>query len=39
MKRELLTVKELAGDLRTSVKSIQRAYRKGVPVQCSLCLS
>ncbi len=34
MKRELLTVKELAAELRMSVKSIQRAYRKGeIPVQ------
>ena len=33
-KRELLTVKELAADLRVSLKSIQRAYRKGeIPVQ------
>ena len=34
MKRELLTVKELAAELRMSVKSIQRAYRQGeIPVQ------
>lgn len=34
MKRELLTVKELTAELRMSVKSIQRAYRKGeIPVQ------
>ncbi len=34
MKRELLMVKELAAELRMSVKSIQRAYRKGeIPVQ------
>ncbi len=34
MRRELLTVKELAAELRMSVKSIQRAYRKGeIPVQ------
>ena len=34
MKKELLTVKELAAELRMSQKSIQRAYRKGeIPVQ------
>jgi hypothetical protein len=34
MKKELLTVKELAAELRMSVKSIQRAYRTGeIPVQ------
>jgi len=34
MKKELLTVKELAAELRMSVKSIQRGYRKGeIPVQ------
>jgi hypothetical protein len=34
MKKDLLTVKELAAELRMSPKSIQRAYRKGeVPVQ------
>ena len=34
MKRDLLTVKELASELRMSPKSIQRAYRKGdIPVQ------
>ena len=34
MKKELLTVKELAAELRMSVKSIQRAYRQGeIPVQ------
>jgi len=34
MKQELLTVKELAAELRMSVKSIQRAYRSGeIPVQ------
>ena len=34
MKTELLTVKELAAELRMSPKSIQRAYRKGeIPVQ------
>ena len=33
-KKELLTVKELAAELRVSLKSIQRAYRKGeIPVQ------
>ena len=33
-KKELLTVKELAAELRMSLKSIQRAYRKGeIPVQ------
>ena len=35
MKKELLTVKELAAELRMSLKSIQRAYRKEeIPVQC-----
>ena len=29
MKKELLTVKELAAELRMSVKSIQRGYRSG----------
>ena len=29
MKKELLTVKELAAELCMSPKSIQRAYRKG----------
>ena len=34
MKKELLTVKELAAELRMSPKSIQQAYRKGeIPVQ------
>ena len=34
MKNELFTVKELAAELRMSVKSIQRAYRSGeIPVQ------
>ena len=34
MKKELLTVKELAAELRMSPKSIQRAYRKGeIPMQ------
>ena len=34
MKKELLTVKELAAELRMSVKSVQRAYRSGeIPVQ------
>ena len=34
MKQELLTVKELAAELRMSVKSIQRGYRSGeIPVQ------
>ena len=34
MKHELLTVKELAAELRMSVKSVQRAYRSGeIPVQ------
>jgi hypothetical protein len=37
MKKELLTVKELAAELRMSPKSIQRAYRKEeIPVQWSL---
>ena len=34
MKKELLTVKELAAELRMSVKSIQRGYRTGeIPVE------
>ena len=34
VKHELLTVKELAAELRMSIKTIQRAYRKGdIPVQ------
>jgi hypothetical protein len=34
MKRVLLTVKELAAELRMSVKSVQRGYRSGeIPVQ------
>ena len=34
MKKELLTVKELAAELRMSVKSIQRGYRKEeIPVR------
>ena len=34
MKKELLTVKELAAELRMSLKSIQRAYHKEeIPVQ------
>jgi len=34
MKKDLLTVKELAAELRMSQKSIQRAYRKEeIPVQ------
>jgi len=34
MKKDLLTEKELAAELRMSVKSIQRGYRKGdIPVQ------
>ena len=34
MEKELLTVKKLASELRMSMKSIQRAYRKGgIPVQ------
>lgn len=38
MKKDLLTVKELAAEFRMSSKSIQRAYRKGeIPVQLSLC--
>ena len=38
MKKELLTVKELAAELRMSPKSIQRAYRKEeIPVQLSRC--
>jgi DNA-binding transcriptional regulator YhcF (GntR family) len=37
MKKDLLTVKELAAELRLSSKSIQRAYRKGeIPVQLFL---
>jgi len=38
MKKDLLTVKELAAELRMSPKAIQRAYRKGdIPVQLSRC--
>ena len=38
MKKDLLTVKELAAELRMSPKSIQRAYCKGEsPEQLSLC--
>jgi len=34
MKKELLTVKELAAELRMSVKSSRRAYRKEeIPVE------
>ena len=34
MKKELLTVKELAAELRMSVEFVQRAYRSGeIPVQ------
>ena len=34
MKKELLTVKDLAAELRMSVKSIQRGYRSGeIPVE------
>jgi predicted DNA-binding transcriptional regulator AlpA len=37
MKKDLLTVKELAAELRMSQKSIQRAYRKEeIPGQLSL---
>ena len=37
-KKELLTVKELAAELRLSSKAIQRAYRKGEsPGQWSRC--
>jgi hypothetical protein len=37
MKKDLLTVKELAAELRMSPKAIQRAYRNGgMPVQLSL---
>jgi len=33
-KKELLTVKELAAEPRMSLKTIQRAYRKGeIPVE------
>jgi hypothetical protein len=43
MKKDLLTVKELAAELRMSPKSIQRAYRKReMPVQwfhCSLVVA
>ena len=40
MKKELLTVKELAAELRMSLKSIQRAYRKGeIPMQLVCLLS
>jgi predicted DNA-binding transcriptional regulator YafY len=38
MKKDVLTVKELAAELRMSLKSIQRDYRKReIPVQLSLC--
>ena len=38
MKKDLLTVKELAAELRLSSKAIQRAYRKQeMPVQLFLC--
>ena len=38
MKKDVLTVKELAVAVRMSVKSIQRAYRKEeIPAQWSLC--
>lgn len=34
MKKDMLTVKELAAELRMNVKSIQRGYRSGeIPVQ------
>jgi helix-turn-helix protein len=34
MKKDVLTVKELAAELRMSVTSVQRGYRKGdIPVQ------
>lgn len=37
MKKDVLTVKELAAKLRMSPKLIQRAYRKGeIPMQWSL---
>ena len=37
MKKDLLTVKELAAELRISLKSIQWAYHKEeIPVQLSL---
>ena len=38
MKKELLTVKDLAAELRLSSKAIQRAYRKQeIRVQLFLC--
>ena len=38
MKKELLTVKELAVKLHMSPKAIQRGYRKReIPVQLFLC--
>jgi len=37
MKKELLTVKELAAELRMSPKSIHRAYRKGEILLQWLC--
>jgi hypothetical protein len=38
MKKDLLTVKELAEELRMSPKSIQRSSRKEeIPVLMSLC--
>ena len=40
MKKDLLTVKELAAELRMSPKSIKRAYGKGESLgQLSLCFS
>ncbi len=40
MKKELLTMKELAAELRMSPKSIQRAYRKEeIPVQWLGCMA
>ena len=38
MKKDTLTVKELAAELLMSPKSIQRAYRnEEIPVQLALC--
>jgi hypothetical protein len=38
MKRDFLTVKELAAEFRMNPKSIQRAYcKEEIPAQLSLC--
>ena len=38
MKKELLTVKELAAELRMSLKSIQRTYPQGEDLHALVCL-